>query len=111
MPLRKSSNRLDIIWTDVKSPLLGKAIYGFRYYVIFTDDKTRFSWVFPLVVKSEVFAAFRLFEAMVERETGLKIKVLHMDGGGKYMSNEMRIYCRNKGYRLHFTQALHTGLV
>ena len=105
MPLRTSSNRLDIVWTDVKGPSLDKAIYGFRYYVTFTDDMTRFSWVFPLMIKSEVFAAFRLFEAMAERETGLKIKVLHMDGGGEYVSNEMRIYCRNKGYRVHFTQA------
>ena len=30
--------------------------------------------------------------------------VTHMDGGGEYVSNEMRIYCRNKGYRVHFMQ-------
>ena len=79
IPLQRSNNHLDIVWTDVKGPLLDKAIYSFCYFVTFTDDKTRFSWVFPLFTKSEVFAAFRLFETMVERETGLKIKALHMD--------------------------------
>ena len=110
MPLRTSSNRLDIVWTDVKGLLLDKAIYGFYYYITFMDDMTRFSWVFPLMIKNEVFAAFQLFEAMAERETGLKIKVLHMDGGGEYVSNEMKIYCRNKEYRVHFMQAYRASM-
>ena len=105
IPLRKASAKLDAVWTDVKGPLLAKAIYAFRYFVTFTDDFTRFTWVFPLINKSEVFAAFRLFEAMVERQSGLKIKVLHMDLGGEYVSNQMREYCRNKGYKMHFTQS------
>src|SRR5258706_15127339 len=57
MPLRKTQRRLEVVWTDVKGPLLGKAIYGFRYFVTFTDDFTRYTWVFPLINKSEVFAA------------------------------------------------------
>ena len=28
MPIRSSKNKLDIVWTDVKGPLLDKAIYG-----------------------------------------------------------------------------------
>ena len=62
------------------------------------------------MTKNEVFAAFRLCEVMAEQETGLKIKVLHMDRGGEYVSNEMRIYCRNKGYRVHFMQAYEASM-
>lgn len=61
MPLRQTQRKLEAVWTDVKGPLLDKAIYGFRYFVTFMDG---LPWVFPLINKSEVFAAFRLFAAM-----------------------------------------------
>ena len=66
--LRTSSNRLDIVWTDVKGPLLDKAIYGFSYYITFTDDMTRFSWVFPLMKKKkmrflQLFDCLRLWQS------------------------------------------------
>lgn len=42
------------------------SVSGFRYYVLFTDDFTRFSWIFPMLLKSEVFSHFTTFVSYVE---------------------------------------------
>ena len=50
----------------------------------FIDDHSRKVWVYFLKDKCEVFEAFNRWEAMVENETGLKIKKLITDNGGEY---------------------------
>ncbi|GKV53845.1 hypothetical protein SLEP1_g60358, partial [Rubroshorea leprosula] len=49
--------------------------------------------------KSQVFKYFQHYHAMVERETGLKLKCLRTDNGGEYTSKEFRDYCSNHGMR------------
>jgi histone deacetylase 1/2 len=57
---------------------------GFRYFVIFMDAHTKFIWFYPLVAKSDVFAIFHQFQALVERQFSLKIKSVQTDWGGEY---------------------------
>ena len=47
---------------------------GSRYYITFIDDSSRKVWVYFLKNKSDVFEAFKKWKAMVETETGLKVK-------------------------------------
>ena len=49
---------LEHVWADVKGPLLEKDVYGFKYFVIFVDEKSRFTTVYPLLEKTDVFAAY-----------------------------------------------------
>ena len=61
---RKRANKvLEHIWADLKGPLLDKDVYGFRYFIVFVDEHTCYTSVYPLVDKSEAFSAFRIFEA------------------------------------------------
>lgn len=53
----QSSQPLDIIFSDVwTSPIISND--GFRYYVIFVDFFTRYTWLYPLKQKSYVFTVF-----------------------------------------------------
>ena len=36
---------------------------------------------------------------MAEKEKGKPLKCLHTNNGGKYMSNELKSYCSEKGIR------------
>lgn len=99
-----ASKILQHVWTDVKGPLLDKDIYGFRFFVTFIDEFTRYTVVVPLLQKSDVFNAFKLFEARAERVANAPIVNLHCDGGGEYLSNEFRAYARNKGIHVLITQ-------
>ena len=53
--------------------------------------------------KSEVFEVFKRWKAMVENETGLKIKKLRSDNGGEYEDSEFKKFCYDSGIRLERT--------
>ena len=50
-----------------------------------------------MVKKSEAYTMFQKFKEHVETATGLKIKVFHTDGGGKYTSFEFEGYLESCG--------------
>ncbi|WVZ03536.1 hypothetical protein V8G54_024342 [Vigna mungo] len=74
--------RLEFVHSDVWGPTTVSSIGGKRYFVTFIDDHSRKVWTYFLKNKSEVFEAFKIWKAMVENETGLKIKKLRSDNGG-----------------------------
>jgi hypothetical protein len=60
-----STRILDLVFSDVWGPapsLVGRN----KYYVSFIDDHSKFTWVYLLRQKSEVFACFRDFQSLVE---------------------------------------------
>lgn len=60
---------LQHVWVEVKGLLLDKDVLGFRYFVLFIDEKSRYTRVYPLLEKADAFSAYKLFEARVERLT------------------------------------------
>jgi len=61
------------------------SLEGSRYYVTFIDDFSRKVWVYFLKNKFDVFETFKKWKAMVETESGLKLKCLRSDNGGEYI--------------------------
>lgn len=54
----------DIIHCDLWTyPLLSHA--GYKYYMVLIDDKTQYTWVFPLKYKSETFTKFAEFHKYI----------------------------------------------
>ena len=47
--------------------------------------------------KFDVFATFKKWEALVENETGKKLKCLRFDNGDEYCNKELDIYCSYNG--------------
>jgi hypothetical protein len=72
---------------------------GCEYYVIFIDDHSRKTWIYFLNTKSEAFKRFQEFKALVENQTGKKIKVLRSKNGGEYTSTEFADFCTQQGIR------------
>ena len=64
------------------------SLRGYEYYVIFIDDFSKKTWIFFLKAKNEVFKCFKEFKALVENQTGKKIKVLRSDNGGEYIDSK-----------------------
>lgn len=54
--------------------------------VLFVDELTKHSWLFPLKVKFKVYSVFVRFKAYVENMVGNKIKTLRTYSGGKFTS-------------------------
>jgi hypothetical protein len=56
-----------------------------HYYVSFIDDYSKFTWIYLLKRKSDVFAAFSNFQKLVERKFDRKILTIQSDWGGEYV--------------------------
>ena len=97
------AERLELVHTDVWGPSPVSSLAGSLYYVTFIDDSTRKLWVYFLKKKSEVFDTFRKWKAMVENETGLKIKRVRSDNGREYRDNRFREFCANNGIKMDKT--------
>ncbi|KAL0304840.1 UNVERIFIED_CONTAM: Retrovirus-related Pol polyprotein from transposon TNT 1-94 [Sesamum calycinum] len=88
---------LDLIHTDVCGPLHTQARGGFSYFITFTDDHSRYGYVYLMRYKSEAFVRFKEFRLEIENQTGRKIKTLRSDRGGEYLSGEFIDYLKENG--------------
>jgi hypothetical protein len=71
-----ASAPLDLIHSDPMGPFSHPSIRKVRFVLIFVDDFSRFTWIYFLRKKSEVFQHLKDFKALVETPSGKKIKVL-----------------------------------
>ena len=65
--------------------------------MIFIDNYSKYTWIYFLRSKSEVFSVFKKFVAYVETQFSSRIKVLRYDSGGEYMSHEFHDFLQNNG--------------
>lgn len=86
----RASRPLERVHSDVWGPSPISSISGFRFYVLFVDDFSRYCWLYPLCSKSEVYNVFISFKAQVENLLDNKIKILRSDGGGEYTSHLLK---------------------
>jgi hypothetical protein len=73
---QRASAPLDLIHSDLMGPFPHPSISKARFVLIFVDDFSRFTWIYFLRKKSEVFQHLKYFKALVETQSGKKIKVL-----------------------------------
>jgi hypothetical protein len=62
----RSTGILDLVHMDVCGPMTRKSLSGCEYYLTFIDDYSRKTWIYFPKAKSEVFARFQEFKALVE---------------------------------------------
>ena len=86
-----------LVHSDLKGPMLKQTHQGFKYWMLFVDDYSRFRVVFLLKRKSDAFTAFRTYKSWVETQTGERVRCLRDDKGGEYMSEEFDAFCTEHG--------------
>jgi hypothetical protein len=99
----RSARILDLVHTDVCGPMSRKSLSGCEYYLTFIDDYSRKTWIYFLKAKSMVFAWFQEFRALVENQSGKRIKVLRLDNEGEYSSRQFVDFCAQHGIRREMT--------
>lgn len=78
----------EVIHADVCGPF-EKSFSGYRYYVLFKDDFTRYRFIYFIKQKSEVYDKFLLVIKECER-VGHKIKSFLSDNGGEFDNSKMK---------------------
>ena len=95
----KKNEKLELVHTNVWGLDQVSSLRGSHYYVTFIDDETRKTGIYCIKNKSNVFDTFKKWKALVEIETGKKLKCLRSDNGGEYCSKEFDRYCSEHGIR------------
>ena len=83
---QRASDLLGLIHTDVCGPISSIARGGYQYFITFTDDFSRYGYIYVMRHKSESFEKFKLFKNEVQNQLGKNIKTLQSDRGGEYLS-------------------------
>ena len=89
--------------SDVCGPIPIYSIGGFRYFVSFTDDATRYSHVVFMKEKGEATQRVMDYCAKVERQFGKYPRWLRFDNGKEYVNAKMREWSDAKGITLETT--------
>ena len=99
----RANELLSLVHTDVCRPMSVNARGGYSYFITFTDDFSRYGFVFLMRHKSESFEMFKRYRCEVEKQLGKNIKTLRSDRGGEYLSNEFLTYLRENGILSQWT--------
>src|SRR6266516_2881379 len=70
---------------------------GYCYFLTFTDDLSRYGYIYLMKHKSETFQKFKEFQSEVENQRNKKIKFLRSDCGGEYLSYDFGLHLKQCG--------------
>ena len=74
---------------DLFGPTTYTSIGGNKYGFVIVNDFTRYTWVFFLVDKSDVFATFKTFIKRIHNEFETTIKKVRSDNGSKFKNTRV----------------------
>jgi transposase InsO family protein len=78
---------------------IGRNKYGF----VIMDDFTRYTWVFFLVDKSDVFPTFKIFIKRIHNEFETTIKKVRSDNRSEFKNTRVDDLCDEFGIRHQFS--------
>lgn len=84
----RASELLGLIHIDVCGLMNSVARVGFQYFITFTDDLSRYGYIYLMRNKAQSFERFKEFQNEVQNHTGKTINFLRSDQGGEYLSHE-----------------------
>lgn len=100
-PTRESPKNIELLHTvhsDVCGPFRVQSPGGARYFVTFIDEHSRYTKVYFMKQKNEVFELFKTFKNEVENSTGKRIKYFQSDNGRvEYCNVEFDKYLKKCG--------------
>ena len=100
----ESTRPLEKIYTDLSGIIRTPSVGNFRYYLTFVDDFSRFTMVYLLRSKEEVWEKFAEFKAFVENKFEQKIKRLRSDNGTEYTNYRFQQLIKESGIDHSFTE-------
>ena len=73
------------------------------YFLTFTDDYSRKSWVYFLKSKEQTLGKFKAWKTLIEKQTFEQVKCLRIDNGLELCSEKYNNFCKEHGIVRHQT--------
>ena len=95
--IMSTSKAFELLHMDLFGPTQYTSISGNKYGFVIVDDYTRYTWVFFLVDKSDVFATFKSFVKGIHNEFEITIKKVRSDNRKEFDNTNIEAYCDEIG--------------
>jgi hypothetical protein len=86
-----SAKPFDLIHSDVWGPAPFASKGGHKYYVIFIDDHSRYTWIYFMKRRSELPSIYTSFARMIHTQFSATIKKIRSDSGELLSDNFRQI--------------------
>nr|GEV09867.1 putative ribonuclease H-like domain-containing protein [Tanacetum cinerariifolium] len=97
----KTKNSIDLPLHLLHMDLFGltfvKSLMNKMYYLVATDDYSRFTWVFFLSTKDKTSGILKSFITRMKNLVDPKVKVIRCDSGTEFKNREINHFCKIKG--------------
>ena len=98
-----SDNKLDLIFTDLCGPYGTLSKGKNRFIITFTDNFSKYSWIYFLKNKSDAADKLKEFNVEVSALVGRKIHLIRSDSGGEFLSKDWINYCNQHDISLQYS--------
>ncbi|GJY36691.1 putative ribonuclease H-like domain-containing protein [Tanacetum coccineum] len=96
---------LFVLHMDLFGPTFVSSLMNKKYYLVVTDDYSRFTWVFFLASKDETSGILKNFITEIENLVDKKVKIIRCDNGTEFKNRVMSEFCEQKGIKREFSIA------
>jgi hypothetical protein len=94
---------LQLVHMDLCGPSRKEGTGKENYFMLIIDDYSRLTWVAFLKEKSEALEKFKVFKALIENQTGKRLKAVRSDRGGEFSSGNFKEFCDKHGIKREYT--------
>ncbi|WVZ80792.1 LOW QUALITY PROTEIN: hypothetical protein U9M48_028243 [Paspalum notatum var. saurae] len=93
----------ELLHMDTIGPARVASVSGKWYVLVVVDDFSRFSWVFFMEFKDEVFGFVRDLVLRLRNESHKAIRAIRSDNGGEFRNSRFKNFCRDLGLEHQFS--------
>jgi hypothetical protein len=98
----RGSAQGEVLHLDLKGPMAKSRLHS-KFWLAAAADYTRFRYGISLENKSAEGVQPEIVDIvnLIERQSGIPIKVIRTDHGGEFVNDAFKRFCRNKGIQHH----------
>ncbi|UYV75437.1 hypothetical protein LAZ67_13000274, partial [Cordylochernes scorpioides] len=99
----RATETLQLVHSDVCGPLPTNSISGKRYFITFTDDYSRYTKIYLLKGKDEVYEKIKDYVISAHTEFGKNIQTIRKDNGREYVNRQVEDFLNQSGIKHQLT--------
>jgi transposase InsO family protein len=98
-----TSKAFELLHMNLSGPITFTSIGGSKYGFVIMDNFTRYTWVFFLVNKSDMFVTFKTFIKWIHNEFEITIKKVRSNNGSEFKNTRIDDLCDEFRIRHQFS--------
>ncbi|KAG9375879.1 hypothetical protein A1F94_013623 [Pyrenophora tritici-repentis] len=93
----RSTTFLHRIHIDIVGPVTPEGVNGERYWILYTDDYSRYRWIDFIDCKAAITSKLIQHLDKMETQHHVRVSIVHMDNDNMFLNQTTRRYFKDKG--------------